>query len=135
MKSDIPVIVHSRKREQRVFEILAEHGITKVNMHCYSGKTKWAIDAAETWGWRFSIPANLERSHSFQTLAKKLPPECLLTETDAPYLGPEPGVRNDPANVVRTIRYLSTLRAWTEEEARDRVWKNYLDLFAPPRKT
>ncbi len=128
-RADLPIILHSRKREERVLEMLAAHGCTRVNMHCYSGKLKSALQAAEKWSWCFSIPANVNRSQSFQQLCSKLPPECILTETDAPYLSPTPGTRNEPANVVQTVQTLARLRTWDEDQARDQVWSNYLRLF------
>lgn len=129
-EADIPVIVHSRKREDYVLSMLADHKATKVNLHCYSGKTQLAVNAAEKYQWCFSIPANLARSHSFQTLVKRLPEECLLTETDAPYLGPEPGKRNEPVNVVGTVEKISTLRQWDLNYTKERIWKNYMRVFS-----
>lgn len=126
---DLPIIVHSRKREERVLEMLAEQGAKKVNLHCYSGKIKSALNAAEKHSWCFSIPANVGRSHSFQTLAKKLPPECVLTETDAPYLGPDPNGRNEPVNVVHTVQAIADLRGWEQEYTLSKIWENYKRLF------
>lgn len=128
--AQLPVIVHSRKREERVLEILAEKGAKKVNMHCYGGKLKSALQAAEQHGWCFSIPANIERSQSFQALAKKLPRECILTETDAPYLGPVVGVRNEPKNVVHTVQHIAQLRGESLEACRQQIWDNYTRLFS-----
>ncbi len=130
IREDLPVIVHSRKREGRVLELLANLKVKKGNLHCYSGKLKPAIQAAEQWGWCFSIPANIHRSQSFQLLAQKLPEHCVLTETDAPYLSPEPGTRNEPANVLKTIQLIAKLRGWDQERAIQTLWENYLNLFS-----
>ena len=62
-------------------------------------------------------------------MIKVLPPECLLTETDAPYLSPVRGTRNEPANVVGTVTYMAEARGWTLEQASDQVWQNYSRLF------
>lgn len=129
IKADLPIIVHSRKREERVLEILAEHGVKKVNLHCYGGKLKSALKFAEQHSWCFSIPANLQRSHSFQAMVKKLPPECILTETDAPYLGPEVGVRNEPMNVVHTVQSIADLRGWELKYSLEKIWGNFQRLF------
>lgn len=126
---DLPVIVHSRKREVRCAEILAALGAKKVDMHCFGGKTKHGIKWAEQYGWNFSIPANARVSESFRKMLNSLPPECILTETDAPYMGPVRGERNEPANVVGTVAYLAELRGWSIEEAKKTVWGNYLRLF------
>ncbi len=128
-RADLPLIVHSRKREERVLEMLAAQACPKVNLHCYSGKIKSAVQAAEKWSWCFSIPANVNRSQSFQSLCQKLPAECLLTETDAPYLSPVPGTRNEPVNVVGTVQCIAQLRGWDREYAQQKIWENYVRLF------
>lgn len=129
MKHDLPVIIHSRKAEQRCAEILAHHGVKKVDFHCYGGKVNPALRWAEQYGWYFSIPANCRSSESFTALLKKLPLELILTETDAPYLSPERGTRNEPKNVVGTVHYLAELRDISKKEAELLVWNNYCRLF------
>ena len=129
IEHDLPVIVHSRKREVRCAEILASLGAKKVDFHCFGGKTKHAQKWAEEYGWYFSIPANARVSESFKKMLASLPPEFILTETDAPYMGPVRGERNEPANVVGTVAYLAELRGWQEEDAKKTVWGNYLRLF------
>ena len=127
--SNIPAIIHSRRLEQRTFEILRNLGIRKANLHCYGGKTKWALEAAEKNGYWFSIPAHARVSESFQKLLKMLPPEKILTETDAPYLSPQKGTRNEPANVVHTVRLFAELRKISVDEARRQIHYNYQTLF------
>lgn len=138
MRYDLPLIIHSRKREERAMEILAHHGVRRVDFHCYGGKVKPALRAAEQQeGWYFSIPANAVNNEAFQKMLRELPPERILTETDCPYLAPEKGARNEPANVVGTVALLARLRSWSLEEARQKVWSNYHALFGashPERK-
>lgn len=127
---DIPLIIHTRKLEKRSIEILSHHKIQKVNFHCFGGKVKLALNAAEQFGWHFSIPANCRKNEAFTKMLLKLPESSILTETDAPYLGPEKGVRNEPANVVGTIAYLAELRKWSIEKAVTQVWSNFENLFS-----
>ncbi|MEY4631374.1 MAG: hypothetical protein RIQ81_1494 [Pseudomonadota bacterium] len=129
IEHDLPVIVHSRKREVRCAEILAAAGARKVDFHCFGGKTRHAQKWAEEHGWYFSIPANARVSESFRKMLSSLPADRILTETDAPYMGPVRGERNEPANVTGTVAFLGELRGWSEEEAKARVWQNYCDLF------
>lgn len=128
-EADLPIIIHTRKLEERAGEILAEMQIKRVNFHCFGGKTKLAQRFAEQNGWYFSIPANAVVNEAFQKMLSNLPIDQILTETDAPYLGPVKGERNAPANVTGTIRLLAKLRNQTEEQARSQVWQNYLRLF------
>jgi TatD DNase family protein len=128
MRHDLPVIIHTRKREVRAAEILRHLGARRVNFHCYGGRVKNALRWAREDGWWFSIPANARRSEAFTKMLAELPEEKILTETDAPYLGPEPGMRSEPAHVVGTVDYLAALRGWSPEQARDRVWRNFRSL-------
>jgi len=130
-EAELPVIVHCRKCEARTLEILADFGATKVILHCFGGRVALAKKAAEAHGWRFSIPANARVNPGFAHLLAELPPECLLTETDSPYLGPVRGERNEPANVVGTIAFLAELRGWSVERAQEVVWQNYLSACRP----
>jgi TatD DNase family protein len=128
-RQDVPVIVHSRKRESRCLEILAHHGAKRVDMHCYMGKVKQAVDYALKFGWCFSIPAILPRTESFQKLVELLPPTSILTETDGPYLSLVPKTRNEPLNVVNTVSAIAKLRQWDDKTAQQVVWDNYSRLF------
>jgi len=125
MDHDLPAIIHTRRREVRAAEILRHLGAARVDFHCYGGKVKHALRWADADGWWFSVPANARRSQAFTKLLRDLPPERILTETDAPYLSPEPGTRSEPAAVVGTVAYLAELRGWSVEVARDQVWRNF----------
>lgn len=129
IRHDIPVILHSRKRERRTLEMMEHLGVKKADFHCYGGKTKLAIDAAEKHGWCFSIPSNVHRNQAHQKLLKSLAPECILTETDAPYLAPERGARNWPGTVVETVALLGKLRGWDVSTAMNQVFSNYQRIF------
>jgi len=129
LEFDLPLIIHTRKCERRAGEILSAHGVTKVNFHCFGGRANLAKEYAEKHGWYFSIPANCHVNEGFQKMMKILPPELILTETDAPYLSPVKGQRNEPANVVGTVALLAQFRGWTEDQAKDQVFQNFAGLF------
>ncbi|MEM7405693.1 MAG: TatD family hydrolase [Pseudomonadota bacterium] len=129
MRHDLPAIIHTRKREVRAAEILRHLGAKKVDFHCYGGKVKNALRWAREDGWWFSIPANSRKSEAFAKMLRELPDDRVLTETDAPYLSPVSGTRNEPANVVGTVSHMAELRGWEEQEAAERVWRNFEALF------
>jgi TatD DNase family protein len=133
MRHQLPVIIHTRKREARAAEILRGLGARYVDFHCYGGKVKQALRWAREDEWWFSIPANARKNEAFAKLLATLPVERILTETDAPYLGPERGERNEPANVVGTVSYLAELRGWSVAQARDQVWNNFRTLMRAGR--
>ncbi len=132
MQHDLPVIVHSRKRERRIAEILVHHGVRRVNLHCFCGKTKLAQRLAEEQGYYFSIPTNSHVHQGFQRMLATLPIEYILTETDAPWLAPVRGTRNEPQNVALTIAHLATVRSLSETEARRQVLHNFCNLVKLP---
>lgn len=129
LTNDLPLIVHSRKREQRVAEIVIAHGLKRVNFHCFSGRVKLAQRLADDHGYWFSIPANSRVNSGFQRMMELLPIERILTETDAPYLAPIRGDRNEPRNVVLTVQHLAEIRNLNIEAAAVQLGKNFNELF------
>ncbi|MCR9247487.1 MAG: TatD family hydrolase [bacterium] len=127
-KHDKPVILHSRKAELRTFEILQDLGVTKADFHCFGGKLKLARRIAEA-GYYLSIPPVVERADSFQQMARTLPLDRLLTETDCPYMGPDRNARNEPANVTRGIAAMAAARDIAAEEMATAVRENCRRLF------
>jgi len=128
LAADKAIIIHTRKREARALELLEELGAKRVNWHCFGGKVKLARRIAER-GHYLSIPANARRSESFTRMLETLPRERLLLETDCPYLGPEPGVQNEPANVAGTAGYAAQLWGCSEQEASAQLAANFERLF------
>lgn len=123
-----PLILHSRSAEQRTFEILQEERVVKADFHCFGGKSKLGVQIAEA-GYYLSIPPIVERSQSFQALARKVPLNRILTETDAPYMSPDRGQRNEPANVVRGVAAIAQARAEPVEIVRAAIRSNAMELF------
>lgn len=123
-----PIVVHSRKAEARMLEVLVEEEMTRVDWHCFGGKVKLGLRIGEG-GHYLSIPANARKSESFTRLLRDLPRDRVLLETDCPYLGPERGVDNEPANVAHTVRYAAECWGCTEEIVVDQLETNFETLF------
>ena len=128
-KHDLPVIIHSRKAELRCFEILQEMKVEKADFHCFGGKLKLARRIAEA-GYYLSIPPVVVRAESFQRFASKLPIECLLTETDCPYMGPERDALNEPSNVPVGVEAMAQARGIPTAEMAEAIRQNYERLFS-----
>lgn len=128
LKHDKALILHTRGAEERTFEIMREMGVERADFHCFGGKSKLGVQIAEA-GYYLSIPPVVERAQSFQSLAKKLPLERILTETDAPYMGPDRGERNEPANVRRGVAAIALARGEDEAMVRDAIRENCRRLF------
>jgi len=123
-----PIIVHSRKAEQSVIEVLQSSTIKKVVLHCFCGK-KGLIKKAEDANYYFSIPPNIIRAHNFQYLVEKVNIGKILTETDAPYLSPYKSRRNEPAFIIETLKKISEIKKMNVEEVGNIIFMNYQGLF------
>jgi TatD DNase family protein len=125
---DKPIVVHSRKAESRVIDILEQSGYDKVLMHCFMGKFKLVQRIAEN-GWCLSIPTNVVRSEQFQKIVKEVDLSKLLTETDAPYLSPFRDERNEPAFVVESVKKIAEIKQLEFQEAANNIFLNFQRLF------
>jgi TatD DNase family protein len=106
---DLPLNVHSRSAGRHAVDLLVANGAKRVQMHAFDGKITAARPALEA-GYFFSIPPSIVRSRQKQKLVRHLPLDCLLVETDSPVLGPEPRVRNEPANLPVSIRAIAEIK-------------------------
>jgi TatD DNase family protein len=128
VEADKALILHTRKRERRAFEIVRELSATRVDFHCFGGKVKLAREIAEA-GYHLSIPANARRSESFTRMLQTLPRERILLETDCPYLAPERDGSSSPAHVRGTLAYAAELWQVSEAEAEAQLADNFTALF------
>ncbi|MFO0754658.1 MAG: YchF/TatD family DNA exonuclease [Thermodesulfovibrionales bacterium] len=121
--TDMPVVVHSREAKEDTLNILEESGVRKGILHCFSGDRDMA-ERAMALGLHISFAGTVtfKKATALQEIAKRVPDEFLLVETDAPYLTPEPyrGRRNEPAYVVHTARFLAQIRGVTADDI-DRI--------------
>jgi TatD DNase family protein len=123
-----PIIIHSRKAELDAVEMLESSKIKNVVLHCFNGR-RHLIQRARDNGWYLSIPPIITRLQHFQMISDIVPINQLLTETDAPYLSPIPGKRNEPANVAVTIKEIAKIKNLKEKETADKIYENYKKVF------
>jgi TatD DNase family protein len=107
---NLPLNVHSRSAGRYILELLQECRAQKVLLHAFDGKAGVARQAAERYGWIFSIPPSVVRSKQKQRLVRVLALEHLALESDSPALGPEPGQRNEPRNICKVAAYLAKVK-------------------------
>lgn len=123
-----PLIVHSRLAEADCVSMLESSRLEKVNFHCFEGR-KSLLRRVDDNGWCCSIPAVVMRLQHFETVVQTMNINNLLTETDAPWLPPVAGERNEPANVAQTIRRIAALKNFAEEEVANNILLNYQRMF------
>jgi TatD DNase family protein len=101
-------------------------------MHCFSGSVEWLEYVLER-GFYIGFDGNVtyKSAENLRELAKRVPIERLLLETDSPYLPPEGkrGTRNESANVRITAEFLAKLRGETMEELVVATTQNAKELF------
>ena len=101
-------------------------------LHCYSGSYELAKEFVKL-GYYISIggPVTFKNAKEPLEVAKNIPLDKLLIETDSPYLTPVPnrGKRNEPSNVVFTAKKIMEVRGLDEETFLAQINKNYDDLF------
>jgi TatD DNase family protein len=125
---DLPLNVHSRSAGRHAVALLLECGASRVQMHAFDGKASTALPAVEA-GYFFSIPPSVVRSRQKQKLVKQLPLSCLLVESDSPVLGPDPGMRNEPANLPLVVKAISEIKAIPGQQAAEAVAANTDRLY------
>ncbi len=106
---DKPLVIHSRSAGRKALEVLYSEGAERVLMHAFDGKAGDALAAAKK-GYFFSIPTSVVHSDQKQKLARLLPIESLMLETDSPVLSPARGERNEPANLIHSARKVAEIK-------------------------
>lgn len=123
-----PIVVHTRKAEKECIEILESSKLKNVVLHCFTGNLK-LVKKAEDLGFYLSIPTVVTRLKHFQEVIQRTSMNQLLTETDAPYLSPYRGERNEPSYIKETIKIISKIKNITEEEVEKIIFSNYQKIF------
>lgn len=128
----LPVIIHSREAKNDTLEILKESGINRGVLHCFSGDMDMA-EKAMGMGFYISIAGTVtfKNAKKIVEIAKTIPDDYLLIETDAPYLTPEPfrGKRNEPAFVKNTAKRIAEIRGESFEDIARITTLNAKQLF------
>ena len=147
---ELPVVIHSREADDDTISILREElassksgtGVPPVNhaqgaratgvLHCFGGSLGMAKIAIDL-GFFISFAGNLtfKKAEDLRDVARQLPLDRLLVETDCPYLTPVPfrGKRNEPARVIETARFLAELLGKEPDEIGRITTENFLRLF------
>lgn len=128
---ELPLTVHSRSAGYESLETIKSADVERVLMHAYDGKVGHAMQAAES-GILFSIPASVVHSDQKQKLARRLPIENLVLETDSPVLSPIRGQRNEPANLKYALLKISDLKQMDVDSVAEITSRNAKRLFDLP---
>ncbi len=133
---NLPVVIHTREAAAATVQVLREAapGVRGV-IHSFSGDWAFASACLDLgFSLSFSGPVTFSKARDLHEVARRVPAERILTETDSPYLSPNPhrGKRNEPAYVRLVAEQLATLRAESLATLSATVWQNAVDLFGFP---
>ncbi|MGX1305711.1 TatD DNase family protein [Amorphus suaedae] len=136
-QTGLPLVIHARSADDEVAEILAtahaEEGPFPAILHCFSSGRALAVKGVELGLYvSFSGILTFKSAEEIRAIAREVPAERLLVETDAPYLAPVPhrGQRNEPSYVVETARVLAEARGVSAEEIARQTTDNFFRLFS-----
>ncbi len=132
----LPLAIHARDADNDIANILQDErdsgGDFMFLLHCFSSTRVLAERAIVMGGYvSFSGILSFPKSTELREIARDLPAERLLVETDAPYLAPVPfrGKRNEPAYVAHTAKVLAAVRGLEPDELADLTTENFRRLF------
>ena len=131
---DLPVVIHDREAHTNTLNILSsfkKSGL-KGMIHCFSGDYNLAKTFIDM-GYYISIPGTVtfNNASQIQDVARRVPLNRMLLETDAPFLAPTPyrGKRNEPSYIIHTAQKIAKLRGISFEEISYQTSKNVCQLF------
>lgn len=132
--SGLPLIIHTRSSSADTLRIMKEEGADQYGgvMHCFT--ESWEVaQAAMDMNFYISLSGivTFKKAEDLHELAKKIPLDRLLIETDSPYLAPVPhrGKMNDPSNVVHVAEKIADLREISAADVAKQTTNNFFNLF------
>jgi TatD DNase family protein len=131
---DKPVVIHDRAAHTELMEILRERrGKPQGMLHCFSGDLEMARQAIDL-GYYISFAGNVtfRNARQLQEIARAVPLEHILVETDSPYLSPQRGQRNEPANVARVAARIAELKKIETQAVEQATARNSHALYRLP---
>ncbi|MBW3098371.1 TatD family hydrolase [Pseudohoeflea sp. DP4N28-3] len=135
-QTGLPLVIHARDADDDMIAILqaeTEQGAFPFVLHCFSSGQALADAGVALGGYvSFSGIVAFKKSEELRAIARSVPRDRLLVETDAPYLAPPPfrGKRNEPAYVAHTARILGEALDLDEASIRDLTTANAYRLFS-----
>lgn len=131
---NLPIVVHEREASQDVYDIIKEESDENLTgvIHCFSGSLEMAKEYIKLGFYiSFAGPVTFKNARIPKEVAKEIPLDRLLIETDSPYLTPEPyrGKRNDPTHVRYVAEKIAELKNIKYDEIVKATNENTKKLF------
>lgn len=133
-QTKLPLIIHTRSSSQDTLAIMKEEGAEEARgvMHCFT-ETWEVAQASMDMGFyiSFSGIVTFKKALELQEVARRMPLDRILIETDSPYLAPVPhrGKLNDPSKVIHVAEMIATLRSVSASAIEKASTENFFNLF------
>ncbi len=127
-----PVVIHDRDAHGDCMEIIRRHPNVRGVFHSYSGSPEMAEELIKRgWYISFSGVLTFKKAAKLPEVARIVPEDRMLIETDCPYLAPVPyrGQRNDSVKMAKTAERLAEIKGLRYEEICRMTYQNALNLF------
>ena len=130
---NLPIVVHDREAHKDCYDIVKEHNNgSKVLFHCFSGSVEFMRECVKQ-GWYIALGGvvTFKNAVKMKEVAKEVPLDKLVLETDSPYLTPVPfrGKENKPAYIKYVAEEIALLRNMNIEEVIDITTRNAEEFF------
>ncbi len=130
----LPIVIHDRDAHGDILRIMKEEKADDVGgmMHCFSGSREMAKECMDMGFYiSFAGPVTFENARRLKEVARYVPVDRLLTETDCPYLTPVPfrGKRNYPGNVKFVVEEICRLKGLAREQLTEIIYDNTKELY------
>ncbi|MER1967177.1 TatD family hydrolase [Castellaniella sp. GW247-6E4] len=138
LETGLPLIIHTRSAAEDTLRLMREEGAHTGVMHCFT--ESWEVaQAAMALGFyiSFSGIVTFKSATALQDVARKVPLDRMLIETDSPYLAPVPyrGKQNDPSKVVHVAEKIAQLRGVPASTIAQASTDNFFALFSKIGRT
>ncbi len=122
-KTKLSLSIHSREAEQDAFDMVSSSDAKNAVFHCFMGKLSIAKKIADL-GHFVSVPTNVVFNSQVQEIAQNIDIRSLVVETDAPFLSPFRGKRNEPAFVAEAVKKIAELKKMKLADVEDVIFEN-----------
>ncbi|MDH5377076.1 MAG: TatD family hydrolase [Gammaproteobacteria bacterium] len=134
-----PLIIHTREAREDTIKVMQENKADEIGgvMHCFTENWEMAKAALDlNFYISFSGIVTFSSAKELQEVAKRVPLDRILVETDCPYLAPVPhrGQQNEPAHTRLVAEFVASLRGISVEEVAEATTENFYRLFSSAKQ-
>lgn len=139
-ETGLPLEIHTREADADTLAIIEDehrNGAFPAVLHCYTGGRELAMRAVDLGLYvSFTGVISFKKTEALQEIARDVPADRILVETDAPYLAPMPyrGKTNEPAYVIHTAAALARIRGVSEAEIARTTTENFFRLYTKAKR-